>query len=75
MASELTDKGDTMRIFAIVVCGLCILVSGCCIDPDRNAAMGNIITYEGNRVCTDSTQRGLNNAVKICGRLCPKEKK
>ena len=52
---------------------LCVLVSGCCIDPDRNAEMGNIITYEGNKVCVDSGQRELEASAKICGRVCPKE--
>ncbi len=46
-------------------------LSGCCIDVDENIRVGNIITYENGRVCTDSTQRGLANAAKICfARVC-----
>ena len=53
---------------------LCVFASGCCIDPEANAELGNIITYEGNRVCVDSTQRDIAWSGKICGRLCTKEK-
>ena len=49
-------------------------ISGCCIDTESNAALGNIITYERGRVCVDSRQRGLASSGKICGRPCSKEK-
>ena len=49
-------------------------ISGCCLDAERNAALGNIITYEHGKVCVDSSQRGLASSGKICGRPCSKEK-
>ena len=52
---------------------IAVLVSGCCIDAERNTELGNIITYKGNKVCVDSTQRGLAASAKICGRPCAKE--
>ena len=57
----------------IVLIACMIVLNGCCIDPEANLEVGNIITYEGNRVCADSTHRGLASSGKICGRICPKE--
>ena len=58
-----------MRLWVLCV----VVLSGCCIDPEVNAELGNIITYERGKVCADSTQRtDIVSKGKICGRICSK---
>jgi len=57
--------------YLIVVLLLLPWISGCCLDIEENQRLGNIITYERGKVCTDSTQRGLSSSAKLCfSRVC-----
>ncbi len=58
-----------MRYWALILC--VVWLSGCCLDVEENLRVGNIITYERGKVCTDSTQRGLSSSAKLCfSRVC-----
>lgn len=49
----------------IIAIAVGVLLCGCCVPEESNRALGNKVTYENGKVCSQS------EFAKMCGRRCP----
>jgi hypothetical protein len=76
-AANPEPRESRMKAIALLLVIGASWISGCCVDVDKfvekNARLGNTITYKDGRVCSDSTRRGLSSSARVCVRPCPKK--